>query len=136
MKTTLSPYLNFMGQAKAAMEFYHSVIGGKLDIQTYKDAGFPHEAKDDDKVIHASLESEGMMIMASDGNDEHPVHPGDNVHLSFMGSDEAKLKGYFEKLSEGGNVDMPLAKQFWGDTYGQFTDKFGIHWTVNISEER
>lgn len=134
MMTKLNPYLNFMGQAKEAMEFYKSVFGGELYLQTFKDAGFPHDPKDDNLVIHASLTSGDIAIMASDGNAEHPVKQvGDNVHLSLMGSDQAKLTEYFNKLAEGGSVDMKLEKQFWGDIYGQLTDKFGIHWAVNIS---
>ncbi len=125
-----------MGQSKEAMEFYHSVLGGDLTIQTYKDAGFPHDPKDDDLVIHANLMTEeGINIMASDGNDEHQVNMGDNIHLSLVGSNEEQLTNYFNGLAEGGTVDMALAKQFWGDTYGQLTDKFGVHWTVNITKE-
>jgi len=125
-----------MGQSKVAMEFYHSVLGGDLTVQTYKDAGFPHDQKDDDLVIHANLMTEdGINIMASDGNDEHQVHMGDNVHLSLVGSDETQLTQYFNGLAEGGTVEMALAKQFWGDTYGQLTDRFGVHWTVNITKE-
>jgi PhnB protein len=133
MKPTLTPYLNFIGQTKDAMEFYQSVLGGKLTMQTFKEAGFPHDPKDDNNVIHASLENDTLSFMASDGDDEHPVHMGDNIHMSIMGSDGALLTNYFNALAEGGKVDMPLAKQFWGDTYGQLTDKFGVHWMVNIS---
>ena len=123
-----------MGQAKEAMEFYHAVLGGELYLQTFKDANFPHDPKDDDLVIHASLTSGDIVIMASDGNAEHPVKQvGDNIYLSLIGSDAATLTEYFNKLAEGGSVDMKLEKQFWGDIYGQLTDKFGIHWTVNIS---
>ncbi len=125
-----------MGQSAEAMKFYQSILGGKLEIQTYKDAGFPHDAKDDDLVIHASLESDGMIIMASDGNEEHPVKMGENIYLSLVGSDEKTLTDWFNKLGEGGKVDMPLQKQFWGDTYGQLTDKFGIRWTINITGEQ
>ncbi|MBI1862673.1 VOC family protein [Candidatus Microgenomates bacterium] len=132
MKPTLIPYLNFMGQTKDAMEFYQSVLGGDLTMQTYKDAGFPHDPKDDDRVIHADLKNEQLSFMASDGNDDHPVHMGDNIHMSIMGSDEALLTTYFDRLAEGGKIDLPLAKQFWGDIYGQLTDKFGVHWTINI----
>ena len=53
--------------------------------------------------------------------------------LSLQGDDSAKLTGYFNGLAAGGKVDMPLAKQFWGDTFGMLTDRFGVHWMVNIS---
>lgn len=125
-----------MGQTREAMEFYQSILGGKLTMQTYKEAGFPHDPKEDDFIIHASLENDTLSFMASDGNDEHPVKMGDNIHMSIVGSDEAQLRGFFEKLSEGGKVDMPLEKQFWGDTYGQLTDKFGVHWAINIAAQQ
>lgn len=136
MNATLHPYLNFMGQTREAMEFYHSVLGGKLTMQTYKDAGMSHEPNDDDKILHALLENGSLTFMASDGNKDHQVRMGDNIHMSISGSDEAQLKGFFEKLSAGGKVDMPLAKQFWGDTFGMLTDKFGVHWMVNISAHK
>jgi PhnB protein len=135
MKTTLTPCLNFMGKTKEAMEFYQSILGGELTMQTYKDAGFPHEPEDDDLVIHADLKNDALSFMASDGNKEHPVEMGNNIYMSLVGSDEGELRGFFEKLSQGGSVDMPLEKQFWGDIYGQLTDKFGVHWTVNIGKE-
>lgn len=134
MKTSLYPYLNFMGQAHTAMEFYKSIFGGELTIQTYKEAGFSHDPKEDDYVIHSMLKNELFTIMASDGNKDHPVRMGDNINMSLVGSDEVKLKEYFQKLSEGGTVKMALEKQFWGDVYGQLVDKFGVHWSINIGE--
>jgi len=132
----LSPYLNFMGKGTEAMKFYHAIFGGKLDIQSYGDSGQAKNDAEKDYLMHGALVAEGISFYASDGNEEHKVTPGNNVHLCLMGEDEAKLTEYFNKLSEGGTVDMPLAKQFWGDTYGQLTDKFGIHWMVNIAGKK
>lgn len=133
MIAKLNPYLNFMGQTKDAMEFYQSVLGGELKMQSFAESGMPTTDENKDRIIHAHLQNGDMIIMASDGDETHPVHMGDNIHMSLVGSDEAELRGYFDKLSDGGKVDMPLEKQFWGDTYGQLTDKFGVHWMVNIN---
>ncbi len=131
---TLAPYLNFNGNCKEAMEFYHSVLGGKLDMQKFSDTPEMKVSEaQKDMVIHATLTNETISFMASDGQPEHPITFGNSVHLSLMGSDEATLTKYFNMLSAGGTVDMPMAKQFWGDTFGMLTDKFGIHWMVNIS---
>lgn len=129
----LISYLNFLGQSKAAMEFYKSVFGGELTVQTYKEAGMSHDPKEDDNVVHSELKTEYFTIMSSDGNKDHPVHMGDNIMLSLMGDDEEILSEFFNRLSEGGKVSLPLEKQFWGDTYGQVIDKFNVHWAVNIS---
>lgn len=136
MQIALSPYLNFNGQAKGAMEFYQSVLGGELSMQTYEQSGQTSKPQENDLIMHAELKNDFLSFMASDGNAEHVVHFGDNIHMSLMGDDETKLTEIFNKLSEGGQVDMPLKKEFWGDTFGMFTDKFGVHWMVNISSPK
>jgi PhnB protein len=37
MPLTLTPYLHFRGTTRDAMMFYHSVFGGKLSLQTFKE---------------------------------------------------------------------------------------------------
>ncbi len=133
MNATLSPYLNFNGSTAEAMRFYQSVLGGDLNIQTFGDAGVAQDDEQKNLTLHAALTSNGITLFASDGRPDVKVVFGDNVHLSLQGSDSEKLTGYFNGLSAGGQVDMPLAKQFWGDTFGMVTDKFGVHWMVNIT---
>ena len=136
MKTTLSPYLNFAGNAREAMEFYKSILGGELVMQTFSESGQSKSPADKDRIMHVELRNGALSFMASDANSQgNPVKMGDNIHMSLMGSDEATLRKYFAGLSAGGTVQFPLAKQFWGDIYGQLTDKFGVHWMVNIGSE-
>lgn len=129
----LSPYLNFNGQAGEAMKFYQSVLGGELKMQTYGESGQLGKPEEKDLIMHAELKSDLLSFMASDGNAEHPVTMGNSIHMSLMGNEEGLLTKYFNGLSLDGKVDMPLVKQFWGDTFGMLTDKFGIHWMVNIT---
>ena len=75
-----------------------------------------------------------IVLMASDTMPGMEHDPGSNVHLSLIGPDEQTLTGYFNSLAAGGAVTMPLEKQFWGDAFGMCTDKFGIHWMVNVGE--
>lgn len=133
MKPILNPYLLFNGGCKAAMEFYKSILGGELSMQTFGESGMPTPDEYKNHIIHARLENDTLTFMASDSGHAGPVKFGDNVSLSISGSDKNKLTEWFNKLSESGKVDMPLAKQFWGDTFGMLIDKFGIHWMVNIS---
>ncbi|MBI3486231.1 VOC family protein [Candidatus Daviesbacteria bacterium] len=133
MKPTLNPYLLFNGECKEAMEFYKSVLGGELTMSTFGESGMPASEEEKDQIIHARLENDALTFMASDSGHGGPVKFGDNVNLSISGSDKDKLTEWFNKLAEGGKVGMPLAKQFWGDTFGMLTDKFGAHWMVNIT---
>ncbi|HSX09526.1 MAG TPA: VOC family protein [Candidatus Saccharimonadales bacterium] len=132
----LNAYLNFLGKGKEAMEFYKSIFDGELVAQTYGEAGQAKDDSEKDFLMHGELKTENFTFYASDGNKEHPVTFGNSVHLCLGGDDEEKLTKWFNALSEGGEVDMPLAKQFWGDTYGQLTDKYGIHWMVNIAAKK
>jgi len=134
MGTVLNPYLNFRDNTREAMEFYHSVFGGKLDMMTFKDYQASHDPSEDDKIMHSSLEADGMTFMASDTPNDMDYQPGTNFNMSLSGDDEGALRGYFEKLQDGGTVMMPLEKAAWGDTFGMLTDKFGVRWLVNISQ--
>lgn len=134
MPVSLNPYLNFRDNTREAMEFYHSVFGGKLDMQTFKDLGASQDPSEDNLIMHSQLEGDnGLVFMAADTPSRMEYKPGTNFSMSLSGSDEAVLRGYFEKLAEGGTVTMPLEKAMWGDTFGMCTDKFGIGWLVNIA---
>ncbi|MEU0626300.1 VOC family protein [Streptomyces sp. NPDC005989] len=135
MGARLNPYIAFDGNARQAMEFYHEVLGGKLELGTYGDFGSP-ESPDPDKIMHATLSTaDGFTVMAWDVPKRVPFDPGTNVAL-YLGGDEAGLRGYFEKLSAGGTVAMPLKKQIWGDEAGTVVDRFGITWMFNITQQR
>ncbi len=133
-KIQFDVYLFFTGNCREAMEFYKSVFGGELDMSTYGDVpgDKPEAMKDmDDRVMHATLKGGDISLMASDSTRKEPF--GDSsISLSLGGTDEEKLRGLFDKLSDGGKVTSPLKKEFWGDTFGTVTDKFGVDWMVNI----
>ena len=134
MPTRLNPYLNFDGNAREAIEFYRTVFGGELTISTYAEGGMPHDPADKDKIMHGQLiSSSGYWLMAADTPPGMPHTPGNNSSVSLSGDNDAELRGYWDKLSAGGNVMMPLAKAPWGDSFGMLSDKFGISWLVNIT---
>ena len=133
MGITLNPYLNFRGNAREAMEFYEGVFGGKLNVSTF-DYHAASDPSENDLVMHADLEgSEGIRFMAADTPIKMEYRPGTNFSMSLSGEDEAQLRGYFEKLAEGGSVTMPLERAPWGDIFGMCTDRFGISWLVNVA---
>jgi PhnB protein len=135
MKLSLSPYLNFNGNTIEAMKFYHSILGGELKMQTFGEVNMARTPAEKDMIIHADLRGEDISLMASDTMPDRKAIFGDNVHMSLTGNDDKKLTEVFNRLALGGRIDMPLAKQFWGDTFGMLTDKFGMHWMVNITHQ-
>jgi PhnB protein len=134
MPTQLNPYLNFKDNTRQAMEFYHTVFGGKLTMSTFKEFHASQDPSEDEKIMHALLEAEnGIVFMAADTPNGMEYRTGTTMNMSLSGDNEAELKGYYEKLSAGGTIGMPLEKAPWGDTFGMLTDKFGVTWLVNIT---
>ena len=134
MTTRLNPYLNFRDTTRQAMEFYQAALGGELTMSTFGEHHASEEPAEQDKIMHAHLETPGgLMLMASDTPSSMELTPGNNFAVSLSGDDEAELRGYWDKLSEGGTTVMPLEKAPWGDTFGMCIDRFGTSWMVNIA---
>lgn len=132
-KINLDPYLFFRGNCKDAMEFYKSIFGGELTVQTISEApDFPgKEAMDQSYVMHALLDAGDIRMMASDT--QKASEKAAKIELSISGEDEDILTNYFNALSQGGTVRSPLKKEMWGDTFGMLTDKYNIDWMINIT---
>jgi PhnB protein len=133
-KIQLSPYVNLQGRAREAMEFYHKVLGGNLDLQSLDERGVSRPAGPGDSIRHARLETDGALIIASDGHPDYPARVGENMAIALGGTDKGRLSKIFDDLAEGGRIQMPLGKQPWGTEVGWLTDQFGINWTVNINQ--
>lgn len=119
-------------QCREAMEFYHSCIGGELFVQTIADSPvkdqFPPEAQN--SVMHASISKGDLMIMASDHMGDDPYKVGNHISLSLSCDTREEMESTFSKLAEGGHVFQAPKEEFWGDVFGQLTDKYGFNWMV------
>jgi PhnB protein len=137
MQSKLNPYLRFKDKAREAMEFYKTVFGGKLVMNTFKEFHASQDPSEDNKIMHSMLEAaNGIMFMAADTPKGMEYRLGKNMSMALSGDNKAELTAYFEKLSTGGTIQAPLARAPWGDTFGMLTDKFGIEWMVNIAAQK
>lgn len=136
---TLNPHLFFGGNCREAMEFYKRIFGGELILTPYSEG--PADAHKDPKanstemktkIMYAKLSGD-IVLLASDNPHNTDAKNSGQFGLSLEGTDEAKLKGYFEKLAENGQITAPLIKQFWGDTFGMVTDQYGVNWMVTVT---
>ena len=135
MASILNPYINFDGDARQAMEYYESIFGGKLTVNTFGEYGSP-DSPDADKIMHGMLIADnGFTLMGADVPTGMEFTPGGRITVSLSGDDADELRGYWEKLSAAGTVSVPLEKQMWGDEFGMCTDRFGVGWMVNISQQ-
>ena len=137
MAIQLNPYLSFRDNTREVMEFYQWVFGGELTISTFAEFQASDDPAEQDKIMHSMLTTDGgLVLMASDTPNRMDYTPGNNFSISLGGDqgDEGELRGYWDKLSAGGTVTMPLGLAPWGDTFGMCTDKFGVSWMVNIAQ--
>ncbi len=134
-------YLNFNGNCREAVEFYAEVFGTeKPNIMAFGDVPpnpeypLPEEAKN--LVMHARLNLNGSNVMFSDTFPDMPYVEGNNITLAIVEKNIDLLRTLFDRLKEGGTVDMELQETFWSKCYGQVTDKFGIKWQINHEDQQ
>ncbi len=130
----LDPYLTFDGNCAEAMRFYERVLGGKIGMMM-KNAESPMAEQcapsDRERIMHARVEIEGRLLMASDAMAGHPYTPMSGFSLTLVYATTDKARRVFDALAEGGTVRMPLQKTFWVESFGMVVDRFGTPWMVN-----
>lgn len=132
MSARVTPYLNFGGNAREAMEFYHSVFGGTLDVTTYADLRKAASVDEEKLVAHSMLSgSAGVVLMASDITTAEKQQAKGSFSVA-LGGDKEHLTAYWERLTEEGVVTVPFAVSAWGALHGQCVDRFGTAWLVNV----
>ncbi|MGO9543205.1 MAG: VOC family protein [Rhodomicrobium sp.] len=133
----LNPYLFFDGRCEEAFKFYEKTFGGKIK------AMFPHEGTPAanhvppdwrNKIMHASLEVAGQVLMGSDASPQH-YHKPQGFSVSISINKVAEAERVFAALAEGGHIRMPLEKTFWAARFGMVADRFGIPWMINCEKD-
>lgn len=136
----LEPYLFFDGKCEEALNFYKDVFGGEIEgLSRWKDMppgseGPPVTPQTENRVMHASFRAPGVTFMASDAS-PGKVYGEGPISLS-IGTDEIpEAERVFNRLAEGGNVEMPMTDTFWGARFGMLTDRYGVDWMINCRLE-
>jgi PhnB protein len=135
MTTTLNPYLNFNGQCREAMTFYQQCLGGELTLQRLAESPMSAQlpsARESD-ILHSTLIHERIILMGSDMIGAR-LNRGNGISLCLQCHSEAEVNSFFANLSTGGHGHTPLHQTFWGATYGELTDRFGIQWIFNYTK--
>jgi PhnB protein len=149
MTIQTTTHLNFRGDAKAALEFYQSVFGGHLVVNTYAEFGMPVELPGADKVVFGLVASEsGFRIMGYDvpgaaegglvggGATRRENHTTITEQALFvsLGSDSLEeLQGHWDALADGAVIVEPLAASAWSAGFGMLTDRFGVTWSLSVA---
>jgi len=130
-------HLNFRGDAREALAFYHSVFGGDLTVISYQDMGAVEDPAEADQVVWGQVAAEsGFRVMAYDVPSSRPWSRGaDPFFVSLRGDTAEEVAALWERLAEGSTVVVPLAPSQWAPLYGMLTDPFGVTWVVDVAVE-
>lgn len=138
---SVNPYLNFAGTCAEAFDFYKSVFGGefktamKFSDVPAEEAGTPADPALADLIMHISLPLGDSMLMGSDVPPEMgTVTTGSSTYVCVTPDTVDEARTAFERLSDGGSVEMPFDRQFWGDYFGSCEDRFGIKWMIDLAD--
>lgn len=128
-------HLNFRGQARDALNFYHAIFGGHVSLVTYKDAHQVTAESEAEQIMWGEVAADsGFRVMAYDVPSHTPWNQGENAFLVALQAESAEqLSAYWDKLREGATVTAPLAPAQWSPLYGMLKDQFGVNWALSVA---
>jgi PhnB protein len=131
------PYISFNGNCEEAVNFYQSILGGKISSIKFSELpageGMSPSENWQDKIMHAALTFEdGNTIYFGDTWEEYPVKTGNYSTIHLVVENEKDVYEFVQKLSEEGEITMPAEKTFWNSVYGSLIDKYGISWGIEF----
>jgi PhnB protein len=149
MTIQTTTHLNFRGDARQALDFYQSVFGGHVVINTYADFGMPAEVPGADKVVFGLVTAEnGFRVMGYDipGQLEGSLAGGGSTRrennttitdqalfVSIGAGTLDELQSYWDALAVDAVIVEPLAASAWSAGFGMLTDRFGVTWSVTVT---
>jgi PhnB protein len=132
----IDAYLRFDGNCRQAMTFYKECLGGELDLQSVGESAMAGQMPPEThkRIMHSTLRKGDLVLLGSDMMEDGGAKKGNTVTLALNCSSEEEINRFYRKLSAGGKETYPLKTEFWGATFGQLTDKFGIDWMLNYDK--
>jgi len=130
----LIPHITFNGDCEEAINFYKDAFGGEIEFaQTYRDSPMEDRVPEDylEKIMHSTFAAEGVKFMAADAVPGYERPAGGSIDLSIDFASTEQENEVFDRLSQGGEILMPLQDTFWGAHFGMLKDRFGITWMFN-----
>lgn len=134
-KTLVQPYLQFNGRTEEAINFYQQAIGAEVTAMmrfSESPEACAASGANPQQVMHSSFRVGETEIMATDGGCASAPAGFQGFSLSLTAPDQATAEKYFQALSQGGQVEMPLAKTFFAEQFGLVRDQFGVSWMILV----
>jgi predicted 3-demethylubiquinone-9 3-methyltransferase (glyoxalase superfamily) len=120
----ITPFLMFEGKAEEAMNFYTSVFDQSEINRIVRN--------EDGTVLHATFTLKGQTFMCIDSRVKHTFTFTPSISMFVTCDAEQEIDELFDKLSQDGQVLMPLAPSPVSKKFGWVTDKYGVSWQLNL----
>lgn len=118
MKNPIYPCIWFDGQAKEAATLYTSV--------------FPILKIVADAPMVVTMESADQKFMLLNGGPQ--FKPNSSISFFVVCETKNEVDTAWTKLSEGGQVLMPIDKYDWNERYGWVQDKYGVNGQLSLGK--
>ncbi|RZJ78300.1 MAG: VOC family protein [Flavobacterium sp.] len=134
---SINSYLTFNGNCKEAMRFYQDCLGGELTLQSIGESAMAGDMPQimADKILHAVLIVNDIVIMGTDMIDDSGLVSGNTVALMLNCDTALESKVCYERLARGGKASHPLQETFWGSLFGNLVDRYGNNWLINYDKK-
>ncbi len=133
-KHSIIPCLWFDAQAEEAAEFYTSLFPNSKPgkIMRFGKEGFEYHHKPEGSVMTVEFKLNGQNFLALNGGPDFKLN--ESISLFVYCENDERINFMYEKLSEGGSINMPLDKYDWSPKYAWVKDKFGVSWQLDIEK--
>lgn len=123
----ITPFLWFDGKAEEATKFYTSIFkNSRIHRMDHWSEGSPFPKE---QIMTSAFELDGFQFYAFDAGPQFKLNPAISFFVVCETKEETDM--LWEKLSEGGNIMMPLDNYGWSEAYGWLSDRFGISWQIS-----
>lgn len=119
MNNDIFPCLWYDEEAKEAAEFYCNVFNGKITADT---------------SVVMNIDLFGQKLMLLNGGPQFKKNA--SVSLMVICETEEELQTYWDQLTEGGTVLMPLDSYSWSKKYGWIKDRYDVTWQLFLGEKQ
>jgi predicted 3-demethylubiquinone-9 3-methyltransferase (glyoxalase superfamily) len=131
MARKITTHLMFDGSAEEAINFYVSLFRGSEIIQIERYG--PGEQGAEGTVKRATFSLGGQEFICIDSPVKHAFTFTPSISLFVDCESESEVEELFSKLSDGGQVLMPLDNYGFSTRFGWVKDRFGPSWQLNLS---
>ena len=128
--------IDFDGDCREAFTTYARILGGTVRAMlSHRDMpGMAGDVAEDrmDRILHAWIDIGDQSLMGQDMQD-FDGRKGMGVTVAADTIEEARR--IFDELAAGGRVGIQFGPQPWSKGFGVLTDRFGVNWMIDTSDD-